>query len=280
MKDLAGSLPGAAQIDHTQGLSGEASGKLGCLLRLLAGICLLDAFAVTSLTPQTMAEKEQTAAAATAQTNEDDEAANLEQEVTDGNWTRPEVEVHEVKVETGEEDEDTFWKCRSKLYRWASGSEWKERGLGEAKLLQHKESKKIRFLLRQEKTLKVVANHYVVATDVYCKLTPNVSSEKIWVWTVMDFAENELKNEQFALKFAQIEQAKEFKERFEEAAAINAKLFGVGGAEKAGKEEKEKPADKEEAAEKKTEEGAKTAEGQKPAADKAADDKATDAKGQ
>lgn len=69
------------------------------------------------------------------------------------------VEVHEVKVETGEEDEETFWKCRSKLYRWA-GSEWKERGLGEAKLLQHKETKKIRFLLRQEKTLKIVANHY------------------------------------------------------------------------------------------------------------------------
>lgn len=45
----------------------------------------------------------------------------------------------------------------------------------------------------------------VVATDVYCKLTPNVSSEKIWVWTVMDFAEGELKNEQFALKFGQVE---------------------------------------------------------------------------
>lgn len=68
--------------------------------------------------------------------------------------------MHEVKVETGEESEDTFWKCRSKLYRWAAGGEWKERGLGEAKLLQHRETKKIRFLLRQEKTLKIVANHY------------------------------------------------------------------------------------------------------------------------
>ncbi|CDI78972.1 ran-specific GTPase-activating protein, putative [Eimeria acervulina] len=185
-----------------------------------------------------MADKEPCAAAA-AQNNEEDDAANLEQEVTEGNWTRPEVEVHEVKVETGEENEDTFWKCRSKLYRWAAGSEWKERGLGEAKLLQHKETKKIRFLLRQEKTLKIVANHYVVATDVYCKLTPNVSSEKIWVWTVMDFAEGELKNEQFALKFGQIEQAKEFKEKFEEAAAINSKLFGIGeGGSKAKEGEK------------------------------------------
>lgn len=222
-----------------------------------------------------MSEKE-ACAAATAQANEDDDAANLEQEVTEGNWARPEVEVHEVKVETGEEGEDVFWKCRSKLYRWASGSEWKERGLGEAKLLQHKETKKIRFLLRQEKTLKIVANHYVVATDVYCKLTPNVSSEKIWVWTVMDFADGELKNEQFALKFGQIEQAKEFKEKFEEAAGINSKLFGVGDGDKAAdkgekeekKEEGKKPGDakaaeapKAEAAETKEEKAAPKAEG-------------------
>lgn len=192
-----------------------------------------------------MSEKE-ACAAATAQTTEEDDVANLEQEVTEGNWTRPEVEVHEVKVETGEEGEDAFWKCRSKLYRWAAGSEWKERGLGEAKLLQHKETKKIRFLLRQEKTLKIVANHYVVATDVYCKLTPNVSSEKIWVWTVMDFAEGELKNEQFALKFAQIEQAKKFKEKFEEAAAINAKLFGVSGSEEAEDKTEKKEENEEE----------------------------------
>ncbi|KAL8436618.1 hypothetical protein ACSSS7_001548 [Eimeria intestinalis] len=246
-----------------------------------------------------MADKEATSAAA-PQNNEEEDVANLEQEVTEGNWTRPEtlmsrlasawtlhqvakkVEVHEVKVETGEEEEDTFWKCRSKLYRWAAGSEWKERGLGEAKLLQHKETKKIRFLLRQEKTLKIVANHYVVATDVYCKLTPNVSSEKIWVWTVMDFAEGELKNEQFALKFAQIEQAKEFKEKFEEAASINAKLFGVipGGeaaassSSKDEKKEEEGKKDKEEASKEgknKTEAQAASKEAtEKPAQDTAA----------
>jgi Ran-binding protein 1 len=37
--------------------------------------------------------------------------------------------------------------------------EWKERGIGQAKLLQHKENKKIRMLMRQEKTLKIRANH-------------------------------------------------------------------------------------------------------------------------
>ena len=37
-----------------------------------------------------MSDKE-AAAAATTQTNEEDEVANLEQEVTEGNWTRPQV---------------------------------------------------------------------------------------------------------------------------------------------------------------------------------------------
>ncbi|CDI85912.1 hypothetical protein EPH_0065230 [Eimeria praecox] len=73
----------------------------------------------------------------------------------------------------------------------------------------------------------------------------------------MDFAEGELKNEQFALKFGQIEQAKEFKEKFEEAAAINAKLFGIS--DSSSKEEGEKAEQKGEGekTEKKSEESNK-----------------------
>jgi RanBP1 domain len=49
-------------------------------------------------------------------------------------------------------------KC--KLYRFeAAGNEWKERGLGVVKLLRHKENRKVRLLMRQEKTLKIRANH-------------------------------------------------------------------------------------------------------------------------
>lgn len=158
--------------------------------------------------------------------DEQDPNYNPEEEVTEGNWTTPQVEVSEVNVLTGEEDEETFWSHRAKLYRYAKDSgEWKERGTGEAKLLKHKTTKKIRFLLRQEKTLKVVANHLVNTKDEYCKLVPNVSSEKIWVWTVQDYAEDEGKIEQFALKFGQIDQANVFKEKFEEAAALNASVI-------------------------------------------------------
>lgn len=47
-------------------------------------------------------------------------------------------------------------KC--KLYRFES-DEWKERGIGQARLLKHKENGKTRLLMRQEKTLKIRANH-------------------------------------------------------------------------------------------------------------------------
>ena len=41
-------------------------------------------------------------------------------------------------IATGEEDEDEIYSQRSKLYRFRDG-EWKERGIGNAKLLQHKD---------------------------------------------------------------------------------------------------------------------------------------------
>ena len=61
---------------------------------------------------------------------------------------------------TGTEDEDLIWINKGKLYRFRD-AKWKERGNGYCKLLRHKETKKIRFLLRTEKTKKVSANFYV-----------------------------------------------------------------------------------------------------------------------
>ena len=83
-----------------------------------------------------------------------DENYNPEEEVT-GNWAV--VNLPEVQVSTGEEEEEAIHKFRTKLYRWAK-NEWKERGLGDLKFLQHKTTKKIRIIMRQDKTNKVVAN--------------------------------------------------------------------------------------------------------------------------
>lgn len=53
------------------------------------------------------------------------------------------------------------WHCRKcKLYRFdKDGNQWKERGVGTVKLLKHKESQKVRLVMRQSKTLKICANH-------------------------------------------------------------------------------------------------------------------------
>lgn len=42
-------------------------------------------------------------------------------------------------MKTGEEDEDVVYSHRAKLFRFAEG-EWKERGLGDVKILKHKKS--------------------------------------------------------------------------------------------------------------------------------------------
>lgn len=57
---------------------------------------------------------------------------------------------------------------RAKLFRFdGSSSEWKERGTGDVRLLKHKESKKVRLVMRRDKTLKVCANHLSVYFSVH-----------------------------------------------------------------------------------------------------------------
>jgi len=46
------------------------------------------------------------------------------------------------------------------MYRFdKEGNQWKERGAGTVKLLKHKETGKVRLVMRQSKTLKICANH-------------------------------------------------------------------------------------------------------------------------
>jgi len=140
----------------------------------------------------------------------------------------PKVRVQEIEVKTLEEDEEVCFKARSKLFVFIAediyGGEirknyWKERGTGDVKLLKHKEMKKIRLLMRQEKTLKICANHLV---SPFVELGPNVGSDRSWVFTASDFAEEELKVETFAIKFANAEQAEAFKEKIALAKQVNA----------------------------------------------------------
>lgn len=48
-----------------------------------------------------------------------------------------------VEVKTGEEDENVLYSHRAKLYRFRQ-TEWRERGLGDVKILQHKQTGQLR----------------------------------------------------------------------------------------------------------------------------------------
>ena len=80
----------------------------------------------------------------------------------------PIVKLEEVAVTTGEEDEDAILDLKAKLYRFdKEGNQWKERGAGFVKLLKHKESGKVRLVMRElkdEHGVKATGDEAGVAT--------------------------------------------------------------------------------------------------------------------
>ncbi|KAK0190702.1 ran/spi1 binding protein [Armillaria mellea] len=138
--------------------------------------------------------------------------------------------TEQVNTKTMEEDEDVLFKMRAKLFRFdITSSEWKERGTGDVRLLAHKETKKVRLVMRRDKTLKVCANH-AITSDM--RLQPNIGSDRSWVWKVAaDYAESPPTAETLAIRFANSENAGQFKEKFEEAQKANASLAGGAEAE-------------------------------------------------
>ncbi|CAL1700559.1 unnamed protein product [Somion occarium] len=112
--------------------------------------------------------------------------------------------TEQVEIKTHEEDEEVLFKMRAKLFRFATeSSEWKERGTGDVRLLQHKETKKVRLVMRRDKTLKVCANH-AITPDI--KLQPNVGSDRSWVYKVAaDYSEEPPTSETLAIRFANSE---------------------------------------------------------------------------
>ena len=144
-----------------------------------------------------------------------------------------------MKTATGEEGLECIMKLRIKLYRYRD-DQWKERGIGNAKLLRDRESKRIRFLMRQEKTKKPVANFmrkysgilvwlktcvlkwiwqntnlkliFIVADKPLCELAPMANNDKAFVWSAMDLSDGEEALEKLAARFQTVDAANTFKE--------------------------------------------------------------------
>ena len=102
-------------------------------------------------------------------------------------------------------------------------------------------SKRIRFLMRQEKTLKPVANfigktenllNFYVVSDI-CDLTAMANSDKSFCWSAQDFSEGSMDVSKLAARFQSVEATQQFKAAFNAA-----KLFNV-----TAKDENSKPED-------------------------------------
>lgn len=132
--------------------------------------------------------------------------------------------TQQVETKTNEEAEEQAFKMRAKLFKFDRDTkEWKERGTGDVRLLKHKENGKTRLVMRRDKTLKVCANHYVTPD---MKLSPNVGSDRSWVWNVAaDVSEGEPEAQTLAIRFANSENANLFKDAFMKAQQDNEKLF-------------------------------------------------------
>lgn len=132
--------------------------------------------------------------------------------------------TEKVVTKTFEESEEQTFKMRAKLFKFdKEGNDWKERGTGDVRLLKHKENGITRLVMRREKTLKVCANHYIVPE---MKLSPNVGSDRSWVWTAAaDVSENEPEAQTLAIRFANSENANLFKEAFIKAQQENKTYF-------------------------------------------------------
>ena len=135
----------------------------------------------------------------------------------DGPYFEPLIPLPDkVECRTGEEDQEVLFCERCKLFRYDSGtSQWKERGVGDIKILLNPSSERHRILMRREHVLKICANH-VITSEM--QLKPSPKSERAWLWTTLgDFSEETTTAETLAVRFKCNEVANIFKEVFDKA---------------------------------------------------------------
>ena len=89
---------------------------------------------------------------------------------------------------------------------------WKERGVGEMKLLRHRVTRKPRLIMRRDQVHKICANHSLIAT---MKLEPFATNELTVTWTAFqDISEGEPEDLLLAARFKNTSILSEFKDVF------------------------------------------------------------------
>ena len=126
-------------------------------------------------------------------------------------YFEPIVKLDEVEVKTGEEGLEVIFNQRAKLFRW-NDNQWKQRGVGECKILKDPENGKARLLLRRDQVLKLACNHFI---QPEMNLIPMKGDAKSLTWVAMDNADGEPQLEKFAIKFKNEDLAAQFTTAFD-----------------------------------------------------------------
>ncbi|VDM22092.1 unnamed protein product, partial [Hydatigera taeniaeformis] len=155
---------------------------------------------------------------------------NEEDEVTPSDLSqisfKPVVEhlPDKVEVRTGEEDEEVVFEARAKLFRFDNPI-WKERGLGQLKLLRSPVSGKVRIVMRREQIHKVCCNHSITSGMVLKPMEGSKAPVIPWVWWAFDFSDDEVgpqgRKELFSVRFKTMEESQAFHDAFVKAAAAS-----------------------------------------------------------
>jgi len=88
--------------------------------------------------------------------------------------------------------------------------------------MQHPHTGQVRFIMRQEKTRTIVADHDVIEQAPYCMLRPDGNNTCL-AWTAQDMTNNELRDESFTLKFSGPEVAGRFAQEFNKAKDLSSR---------------------------------------------------------
>ena len=147
--------------------------------------------------------------------NKDD--TENEGEATDEDFInfKPIVSLVKTETKSGEEEEEVKFAERCKLYRLDKDSnQWKERGVGELKILRNNDESTSRIIMRRDVVFKLGANHLI---QPGMNLKPKQGLETIWVWkTNADISDDVAREETFTVKFKTVDIGRRFADTFDQ----------------------------------------------------------------
>ena len=130
-------------------------------------------------------------------------------------------ETYEYK--SGEENGEILFNEKGKLFRYdGTVKQWKERGIGNMKIIRYSETGQTRLIMRRDQILKLCCNHYLTSE---MKIETHMNNPKAYKWfTKADYSEEVDQPDQFVIRFKLVETAMKFKELFEKGVEESAKL--------------------------------------------------------